>query len=739
MGIVSGLTSLKNSIMIPAMSSTAHRTERTKGSQASSLTASQSSLLDFVDEDQPPLQSHRHQSMLLSRPESPGLLRSRFLKTANDLGSGSLMLERKNNDSRKESRDSRVARTNTHHSTFGITSEHRSTSSMSTTSQRYSSSRGHVSSSNSATHSLSLLETEFQQLIMKQGQLSAHKIELCKELLSLYSRRNTNEQRQEEATRTEQFEEADVAATTIRLIHERVQKVEGAYMETDRALWKSKKRQDELSRQIADMQQAVMHEMDQMRQERETEKGVRRMELQRVRESEMERIQGERDEVEKEKSDIALGQDFLGKNEAELLERMEEETKTEQDEMDDLIEKRNATRTEIKELTRKLEQLRNQDKEYGRSINILQGKIAVIAQQFDGLAKEVSREKRGLERRMTEVQAKTQHLDHQESSVLKAVHEAEATQEEIASEIHQINLQRDRLEEVRRLFEGEQAMIQKLRLEEEEFREKEAGWNMRASSLGEGLKKYESQIEAWTNQSVTDQKAITNLELDLDATKKRISTVETLKTLSIQRRDFKQASQCSAELAKCRETIAQQQTELDNLTSKMNGQAQKQLKSLEKEYEDAKALAKSEEDTLFKEIQTATTEALDRINALTSDTAEEQKDSHDAAMNGASAERPDDSKTRTVSSSTGQLSRRLLNEMRSEIENVCAIARIRFGREEPVYVVSSQSTGNLSSGSNAALKTDSVESVQEQRQRLERDIEAAVAEEDYDAAGNMSF
>src|SRR5690606_13006838 len=104
-----------------------------------------------------------------------------------------------------------------------------------------------------------------------------------------------------------------------------------------KALWNNKRRQAELGRSISEKQQDVIQEMDHMRQSKEKEKENFEKDLQKAREDGLDRILAERDELDKEKSDVALGQDFLGKNEAELQERMAEETKVEQDELDDLI------------------------------------------------------------------------------------------------------------------------------------------------------------------------------------------------------------------------------------------------------------------------------------------------------------------------------------------------------------------------------------------------------------------
>lgn len=337
-GIVSGLTSLKNSIMIPALPS-ALKSSRTNGSQSNSLAASQSSLLDFVTED--PLQPSSSASSSVFG--SPSLFRSAVLGSGFEYGSmdkeneaNSLVLE-SGYDSGAGVAHPRGRRANAEYG-----SQRRFSSSSSSHRQQQPPRRRRMESQNPAAKSLSLLESEFQQLIRRQSQLSAHKIELSKELLSLYSRRNINERRQEEAAKKEQFEDAAAAATTIAHVYERISKLEGIYADVDRSLWACKKRQDELAKSITEMHRAVMLEAENVRQAKEKEEY--QVEAKKMHESVLNAIAAGREELEKEKSDLALGQDFLGKNEAELQERMQEETKAEQDEVDDLMEKREAVR-----------------------------------------------------------------------------------------------------------------------------------------------------------------------------------------------------------------------------------------------------------------------------------------------------------------------------------------------------------------------------------------------------------
>ncbi|KAG0261754.1 hypothetical protein BG011_000718 [Mortierella polycephala] len=765
-GIVSGLTSLRNSIMIPALSSstsTGRISERTNASQASSLAASQSSLLDFVvEEQQPSWQQHQRQSSTSSSiMGSPSLFRSAVLRSGNENvysnkdvpGSSSMIFERGHKHDRRHKkmesgannsdnpRGSRVR-----HSTSGPILERRlssSTSSLSS-SKAQSRRRNMASQPQSAATSLSFMEAEFQELVQQQSQLSVHKVELCKELLSLYSRRNINDQKQETAAKAEQFEEADSAATTIRLVQERIQKLERIYAEADKTLWDNKRRQDELGRSISERQQDVIQEMELMRQTKEKEKESFEKDLQKARENELDRILAERDEVDKERSDVALGQDFLGKNEAELQERMAEETKVEQDELEDLMGKQDANRSEIRELSKKLEDLCMQDQEYDRKIVALEKRIRMIAHQFDDKAKEVAHEKQGLERRISEIQNKAANLDKQEAHIAKKTQEAMARQDLISNEIQLIATQQDRLKDVRKVFEEELQAIQRLRLEEETFREKEAGWMMRTDSLTEDLKESEAQVSKLTTKIAADEKAIVDLEQDIAAGEKRILKTESLKNLAAQRWDFKQASLYSNEVIKSRETVAQQRTELDTLMSKVSGSEEtKQLESLQEEYGKLKMFVKEEEAVMFKEIQSVTTETLDRLNNGSSESS-----SRDTATTATIEEAAERIGAHGGGASSGsKLSGRLLSELRSEIENVREMYRIRFGREETIPTMHEASAASAAStatdsiqggdGSTTTTLTCATEDIEHLRHTLERDIQAAVAEEDYDTAAEL--
>ncbi|KAF9570182.1 hypothetical protein EC968_002121 [Mortierella alpina] len=732
-GIVSGLTSLKNSIMIPALTSS-FKNNRTNGSQPNSLAASQSSLPDFVAED--PLQPSSSTSS--SAFDSPSLFRSAVLgpgfeyePVGMDNEASSLILER-GYDSAAGVGHPRGRRSNAEHGP-----SRRFSSSSSSHRQQQPPRRRRMESQNSAAKSLSLLESEFQQLIRRQGQLSAHKIELSKELLSLYSRRNINEKRQEIAAKKEQFEDAAAAATTIAHVHERISKLEVIYAEVDRSLWACKKRQDELARSITEMHHAVMLEAENVRQAKEKEKEEYQVEAKKMRENVLNTIAAGREELEKEKSDLALGQDFLRKNEAELQERMHEETKTEQDEIDELMKKREAVRTEIQELRQKLEQLDEQDKDLSRNIGTLQQKIRSIAEQFDGKVKEVAREKRGLESRAADVRQKSAYWDKQESNSQKAAHQVEAAQEEITKAIQSITAQMHRLEDVRQLFESELSVIQKLRLEEEMFREKEAGWTMRANSLAEDLKKSEARVSEWTTKVAADQKAMQALEQEIQAAEKRVSMSEALKVLSVQRRDFKQAAQCSSEISKGREAIVQQKQELEQLLTELTGPTQDKLDELQSEHETLRTFVKGEEVALFKDIHSVTSATLLRLNAFA------EKSSSVQAGSAGTVTEAEGSEGASGEVEGPKISSMLLKEMVAEIETMREVSRIRFGREETVRSsdnVQPEPQQRSSSSSVAQEEANGVDKdaeEEEKRHALERDIQAAVAEEDYDSAGEF--
>ncbi|GJJ77690.1 hypothetical protein EMPS_10049 [Entomortierella parvispora] len=668
-GIVSGLTSLKNSIMIPALSFNHKPESSTARSQSSSLAASQSSLLDFVVPDRPSSrQGHRqHDSSSSTAASSPFVITSSFVSSGNGAP--------------RSKRD------------VGVKKSFR---------------RRRMASQNSSILSLSNLETGFQQLVRKQSQLSAHKVDLCRELISLYSRRNTNEKKQEEAIAAEAFEDAEAAGTTIYLIQERIMKLESIYGETDKALWEAKKQQDELGQSIVETHGAVMQEMDQMRQAREQEKRDYQEEMEKQREIEQARIQAERQEIKQAGDEIAARKEVLEKEREKIAGHVGTDTAIEQVEMTLLLEKRAKVRTEIQELEKRLSGLRQQDKELSHGIDKFQKQIDVVAKKFEEQTTALTVEMRQLERQNSEIQSRTHRLDQQESHLQKIVDGTGSTQVEISAEIDAIVSQQSKLEEVRQQFVSELGTIQKLRLEEEAFREKEASWTLRASSLSEDVRKQDRKLCDLTDRIAQEQKALTDLEYEIETCQKRILKAESLKDISVQRRDFKQASQLSSEITRQQGIKKDLESQLESLSARLKAPADNGLESLRHECDNVQTFVKGEEATLAKEIQAAVVETLARLDTL----AKELSSGHGAE--------PEAGLT------AGQLSLQSLNEIRSEVEHVREMSRIRFGREETVH--------------SSLLTTKDMlgeDQVDVQRRKLERSIQAAVAEEDYDAAANL--
>ncbi|KAF9334695.1 hypothetical protein BGZ91_010755 [Linnemannia elongata] len=793
-GLVSGLTSLKNSIMIPALSSTPSSATPTNGNSRGdrtpgSLTGSQSSLLEFLEDSSQPSfmqhqeihHHHRHhtthrnnQQQTSSRSSStassvtgsPSLFRSMFLRSGNESeyfsgrdadGSSSMFLERKKSSntatpqerSRMESHHHHHHHHTPRHSTYGLSPETKGTSLQQQQLTQKQSRRKHVASQNTsaATQSLSTHELELQQQMQRQSQLSTRKIELCKELLSLYSRRNSSEQRQAEAVKAERFEEADAATTAIGQVQERISQLEGIYADTDRSLWECKKRQDELGRKICEFHPMVLREMDDLRLKREAEREQFVAELNQRRESEVAVLQGERDEIEKDRSDVALEQDFLGKNQIELKERIDEETRIDQDELNDLKEKRKANRSEIEELTRQLEHLDQKDKEWALEIATVQQRIRTTEEQFSEKSKEVMQDKQKLDHRISDLQKRSQRLDRQEAQLQIAVENVEGALGKIQSDVQAIVAQQEHLETVRKMFGNELAIIQKLRVEEEGFREKEAGWSMRSIRWTQDLVKLEGRIKKLTDKVAGDQKVVVELEESMEGLEKRVGQCESLKVLAVQRRDFKQASHYSGELAKLRETMAQHREELEKRTDEItSGSAQKDLAGLQKEYDALKASQKQEQLDLFKEIQAVTTETLARLLSSCSRKPMSNGSSTTAATTTATtADKSNADAKEEEASSRNTAAGKLLEELQSEIESVLEVSRIRYGRETTVpnaVVDGSAAAAVLAAAAGTTIAPTAggdsfVVDKEEQRAALERDIQAAVAEEDYANAAEL--
>lgn len=347
--IVSGLTSLKNSIMIPALPT--NMPKPNSGRVSPSMSSSQSSLLEFVED-----QRNDSPSVSSSMAASPSMFRSAFIQRSNgqqsNRGSGASSVIRDDHysdsdqpplrlrDKLSNAKACEVSQSpKGRRSTFGQAPNH------SHTGHRH---RARTMSQNTAARSLSALELEFQHLVQRQSQLSAKKISICQELQGLYNERNQAEVQQEKAASAEDFEQADTVTKSLQIVQDRIQRQEKELLQLDKSLWETKKKQDELGQSISKMHQAVMQEMVQMKQAREQELADFEQATKKAQESEMEKIHADREQLEKTKSDLVLEQDFLGKNEAELCERMEEETKVEQEELDELMEKRKATRVRLR-------------------------------------------------------------------------------------------------------------------------------------------------------------------------------------------------------------------------------------------------------------------------------------------------------------------------------------------------------------------------------------------------------
>lgn len=382
-----------------------------------------------------------------------------------------------------------------------------------------------------------------------------------------------------------------------------------------------------------------------------------------------------------------------------------------------------------------MEQLQQKDKVWALEIATVQQRIRTTEEQFGEKSKEVMQNKQKLDHRISDLQKRSQRLDRQEAQLQKVVEEGEAVQGRLQSEIQAIVAQREHLESVRKMFEDELAIIQKLRSSEESFREKEAGWSMRSSRWTQDLAKLENRIKRLTDKAAGDQRAVAELEEAMEGLEKRLSQTESLKILAVQRRDFKQASHYSGEMAKLRETMAQQREEFERRTSDIaSGSTQKDLTGLQKELDTLKVCQKQEQLDMFKEIQTVTTETLARLTAAYS----KKPTSNGISTTDTADKSTEDAKLKKGGRNTA--AGVLLEELRSEIEIVLEVSRIRYGHETTVPNAADAST-------TAALVTlatttpttvgDGVVDKEEQRAALERDIQAAVVEEDYAAAGEF--
>lgn len=394
-------------------------------------------------------------------------------------------------------------------------------------------------------------------------------------------------------------------------------------------------------------------------------------------------------------------------------------------------------------MTRQLDQLNQKDKEWALEIATVQQRIRTTEEQFSEKSKAIMQDKQKLDHRISDLQKRSQRLDHQEAQLQMVVEAVEGALGKIQSDVKAIVAQQEHLETVRKMFGDELAIIHKLRVEEEEFREKEAGWNMRSSRWTQDLVKLEGRIKRLTDKVAENQRVVVDLEEGIEGLEKRVSQSESLKVLAVQRRDFKQASHYSGELAKLRETMAQQRVELERRTGEItSGSTQKDLIGLQKEYDALKANQKQEQLDLFKEIQAATSKTLAR---LLSTCSKKPMSNGSSTITDTPADKSTvDAKEEEEGGSKNTAAGKLLEELQSEIESVLEVSRIRYGRETTVpqaAVDSSEAAAAAAAASGATIPTTGgdnfVVDKEEKRAALERDIQAAVAEEDYGTAGEF--
>ena len=388
-------------------------------------------------------------------------------------------------------------------------------------------------------------------------------------------------------------------------------------------------------------------------------------------------------------------------------------------------------------MTRQLEQLNQKDKEWALEIATVQQRIRTTEEQFSEKSKEVMQDKQKLDHRISDLQKRSQRLDRQEAQLQMAVETVEGVLGKIQSDVQVIVAQQEHLETVRKMFGEELAVIQKLRVEEEWLREKEAGWSMRSSRWTQDLVKLEGRIKKLTDKIAGDQRVVVELEEGIEGLEKRVGQSESLKVLAVQRRDFKQASHYSGELAKLREAMAQQREELERRTGEItSGSTQKDLAGLQKEYDALKANQKQEQLDLFKEIQTVTTKTLARL--LSAYSRKPMSNGSSTTTTATAADKSTVDAKEEEGGSKNTAAGKLLEELQSEIQSVLEVSRIRYGRETtvPRAAVDGSTAAAVSAAAvGTTIPTVSGDSFvvdkEEQRAALERDIQAAVAEEDY--------
>ncbi|KAF9581574.1 hypothetical protein BGW38_001360 [Lunasporangiospora selenospora] len=851
-GIVSGLASLKSSIMIPALDSSllspgmgkenGKSEVRKKGhgqSQSSSVAASQSNLLDFVsgpvktDESEP--------SGGADIGEHEGIIwDTQHLTQYNDQfphRHGEHHPESQQNQSKRRpypqtGKEKQESKWGMNRSVFGAASlqldkllswaDHNSPVSASAAKpisphldfarpstllsfQRAQESRGsglaRDDGPKTEARRLSKLEDEYQNIAMEQREQSRIKIGLFKELQRLYDRRNVNELQQAEAVKSERFEEADSIGTKMTTERERQREAEIRLAETDGHLWVLRRKQAEMTRTIAALFGRAIEEAIEKGETLSQKRQTYEEQTSEFLEEKKRQIQAKREDLEKQKSDVALGMDFLGKDEAELVERMDEETRTEQDELDGLTEKRKAIREDIQELAQKLEQLSQQDKEMTQQIKQVERKIRGIAQQFDSRAQEVAQERRNLDRRNSDLLRKSRQMDQQEAELGQVSQTRETAIKDMQDAIDDAVHQEKQLKLQQSQFDKETRAIERVKAEGELLRERQAGWSLKAEQLKDGLKKQGDKVRLHTEELASEQQRVAELEHELESMEDRSLKIERLKGLAVQRRDFRQASQYSSELSERQVILSRRKQELERLVSQLaDVQRQQELETLQAEFDRLTEVQKKEEVVLFNEIQKGIEETIGQLEAIAAEVEEaesqevvgkdnlntsgekskrldstkiKEKQSKPAASdkNGNDAEGSpssflstekekgpcqDDKISKESADGVATYSTPVINcfsvhlvkQLKSELLSFREMCRIQFGREggavEPgddqetvASAIEDSAEPETPNRKATELKSTGVSEKDrdEQRQALERDIEAAVAKEDYDKAG----
>ncbi|KAF9976823.1 hypothetical protein BGZ73_007731 [Actinomortierella ambigua] len=633
-----------------------------------------------------------------------------------------------------------------------------------------------------ASQHLAAVEGEFQRLIQWQSQLLLRKAELDKELLSLYSRRNQCELKQSQAAAQEQFEEAEALRLRAHTIAERIATVEPLLAETERRLWALGQKQIELGKGVAQSQLQLIQEMKSWQQQRRTKMKQLQEREEKQQQDEMQRIATERESVEKEWSDIALGVDFLGKNEQELKDRMEEDTKAEQDQLREVLDARGKIKlymlallafeqSEIEELQQRLTQLRTKDVELEEDESRLRQKIHEMTANYDERVNEVRQERAHLDDRISDMNRKVQQLDHAKAEVEVWKQRSQRAQDDIEHEIQSLQEQQIRLTNVHAHFEHEMEAIKALFIEEETFRELKARWAMRASSLVKDLAKHEQLCQTMATKLLDDQKLLRSLEQAIERLEAQIPTLESSKILAVQQRDFKQAAYYAKEISATQEAIQSKRAELEERRKAEDEQEQSKLTQLNKDYEQLKTFAQEEEAKLAKEIEAELKSLSEQLVAkeesmtsiVTQNVASVEGEEKTSAIPaaGATTDAEDTEQNGKAVPATDTLKEKpqlllfksLFKEKLSELEMLRELAKVRFGRQEPsarptnsaLMEASTSLKGNESERPAADSKRDHDSSPKDQESdkqqeeiyRIERDIQASIAEEDYERAAEL--